>query len=193
MNVAFHALASFGISHAAARGLDATAPTGGPARDARVLVPAFVAGVLSHGVLDGLKHGYPVPYTLDPPLALAMLGLWLALVSRRYRPLVVATFAGAVLPDVVDLGPGVANHLFGTHLPKMSHVFPWHWLDGSGSMYPAKPGVVTSRAALNTGDNQAVSITNHVLVVFFSLAAILANRRPFRFVAALTPVRGGLP
>lgn len=53
MNVVFHAATSFGIAHVAARGLDGDTNELLSWRD-RVLVPAFIAGVLSHGVLD---HG----------------------------------------------------------------------------------------------------------------------------------------
>jgi hypothetical protein len=181
VNVVFHALASFGISHAAAHKLDDEPAVAFTRRDLPVLAATFVAGLLSHGVLDGLKHGYPVLYTLDPPLALALLALWLALVARRYRVLILAGFLGAILPDLLDLGPGVARYLL--HLPprKSHHLFPWHWLDGSGSMYPSSNRNADPHLAkLDAGDNQAVSITNHALVVFFAGAAILSNRRPFR-------------
>src|SRR6187455_2734865 len=103
MNVVFHAVASFGISHVAARSLP-QAPTASGGRHLRVIVPAFLAGIASHGVLDGLKHGYPIPYSLDPPLALLLAALWWTVVLRPYRPLVAAVFLGAVLPDLIDLG-----------------------------------------------------------------------------------------
>jgi hypothetical protein len=193
VNVTFHALASFGIGHAAARHWGGDAVGDAPAnlnrqrsqsRDARVLLVAFVTGVLSHGVLDGLKHGYPIPYALDPPLALVLVVAWLALVERRYRALFTVAFVGAILPDVVDLGPSVANRLLGWHLPTLSrHVFPWHRVDGSGSMYPMGEGVASrpGHGNLDAGDNQAVSIANHAIVVFFAALAILANPRPLRF------------
>jgi hypothetical protein len=60
MNVTFHAVASFGIGHVAARNLAPDSSEAFDPRDTRVLITAFVAGVLSHGVLDGLKHGYPI-------------------------------------------------------------------------------------------------------------------------------------
>jgi hypothetical protein len=183
VNVVFHALTSFGISHVAARKLDEDPAIAFTRRDVPVLALTFVAGVLSHGVLDGLKHGYPVLYALDPPLALVLLALWLALVGRRYRLLILVGFAGAILPDVVDLGPGVARFLLNLPPHKGHHLFPWHWLDGSGSMYPSTNQAADPHLAkLDAGDNQAVSITNHVLVVFFAAAAIVSNRRPFRRV-----------
>jgi hypothetical protein len=179
MNVVFHALASFGLSHLAARDLAAEPST--PRRELRVIVPAFVAGVLSHG----LQHGYPIPYAVDPPLALLLALAWCACVTRRYRLLVAVVFLGAVLPDLVDLGPGIANRLFGWRLPTLQHhLFPWHWRDGSGSLYPSKGRrLFPCEATLDGGDNQTVSITNHVIVVSLALLAIASNRTPFRKLA----------
>ena len=180
MNVVFHALASFGLSHVAAR--DLPAEPSPPRRDLRVIVPAFVAGVLSHGLLDGLKHGYPIPYAVDPPLALLLAVAWCACATRRYRLLVAIVFVGAVLPDLVDLGPGIVNRLFGWRLPTLHHhLFPWHWRDGSGSLYPSKGRrLLPCEATLDGGDNQTVSITNHFIVVALALLAIASNRTPFR-------------
>jgi hypothetical protein len=182
MNVTFHALTSFGISHLAARSLDGSATRAFEGRDVRLLVPAFVAGVLSHGLLDGLKHGYPIPYVADPPLALALGVAWCAVVRARYRILFAAVFVAVMLPDLLDLGPAIANRLFGWHLPTFGrHIFPWHWADGSGSLYPlhgAPPRA--GHGALDAGDNQIVSITNHAIVLFLAGAAIVSNLKPFR-------------
>jgi hypothetical protein len=183
MNVVFHAITSFGIGHVAARNLDPAVPGWFDRRDLRVLTVVFIAGVLSHGVLDGLKHGYPVSPFIDPPLALLLAAVWVRRVQPRYSILIVTAFAAAILPDVIDLGLGVARYIFGMHRPNppSSHVFPWHWRDGSGSLYslagaPEHPG----HGDLDRGDNRAVSATNHVIVVFLSCAAVLSNRTPFR-------------
>jgi len=182
VNVVFHTLTSIGIGHVAARGVNAEGAAAFVRRDMKVLLPAFVAGVLSHGVLDGLKHGYPVPYVIDPPLALLVIAIWCACVKHRYRILFAVAFLGAILPDVIDLGPDIARRFFGVHLSLFGgHIFPWHWRDGSGSLYPA--GLYPPRACqayLDQGRNQAVSITNHTIVLFFALSAILSYRRPFR-------------
>jgi hypothetical protein len=193
VNVVFHALTGFGIAHVAARSLEPEPPVIFARRDLPLLAATFVAGVLSHGVLDGLKHGYPVLYMIDPPLALLMLVLWLALVSRRYRLLVLVAFAGAIFPDVLDLGGGVTRFLLGLPRGSSRHLFPWHWLDGSGSMYPSANRNANPRLAkLDVGDNQVVSITNHAIVIFFACAAVLSNRRPFRAgAAAPTPAPTG--
>jgi hypothetical protein len=153
-----------------------------------VLITAFLAGILSHGVLDGLKHGYPIHYAIDPPLALLLAGSWCAIVKRRFRILFATVFIGAVLPDLVDLGPAIANRLLGWHLPTFRpHLFPWHRADGSGSLYPlagapARPG----HGDLDAGENRIVSATNHAIILLMSIAAIVSNRAPFR--PASTPI-----
>jgi hypothetical protein len=182
MNVAFHAVTSFGIGHVAARSLAPDSTSGFDRRDTRALITAFVAGIVSHGVLDGLKHGYPIPYAVDPPLALLLAAAWCAIVKKRFRILFAVVFVGAVLPDLVDLGPAVINRLLGWHLPTFHpHLFPWHWVDGSGSLYDlngaaGRPG----HGDLNAGDNRVISATNHVIVLFLAIAAIVSNREPFR-------------
>jgi hypothetical protein len=122
MNVTFHALASFGISHLAARRMDDRA------------VPR--------------------------------------------RPVL-----GAVLPDLVDLGPPLCRKLLALPIPVVMHapLFPWHWTDGSGSLHVlGRHAPVAGRGYLDRGDNQLVSITNHVVVVYFAAVAILGNLRVFR-------------
>lgn len=181
MNVTFHAVASLGISHLAARNLAPDSIDTFDRRDTPVLITAFVAAILSHGVLDGLKHGYPIHYAIDPPLALLLAVGWCAIVKRRFRILVATAFIGAVLPDLIDLGPAIANRLLGWHLPTFRpHLFPWHRVDGSGSLYPlegapGRPG----HGDLDAGDNRIVSATNHAIILFLSIAAIVSNRALF--------------
>ena len=117
-----------------------------------------------------------------PPLALLLGAAWCAIVTRRFRILFATVFIGAVLPDLVDLGPAVANRLLGWHLPTFrSHLFPWHWVDGSGSLYPLEGAPARAgHGDLDAGDNQMVSATNHAIVLFLSIAAIVSNRQPFR-------------
>jgi hypothetical protein len=87
-----------------------------------------------------------------------------------------------MLPDLLDLGTAIANRLFGWHLPTFRrHLFPWHWADGSGSLYPlhgAPPRA--GHGALDAGDNQIVSITNHAIILFLAGLAIVSNLEPFR-------------
>jgi hypothetical protein len=136
------------------------------------MLASFLLGVLSHGVLDGLLHQYPIPFVIDPLAALAGIALWCALVQSRFRLLFIVTFLGAILPDVIDLGSGIANRLFQLRLPTVAeslgfhlpagHFFPWHWPEGSGSIFD--------------GTRDAVSLTNHIIVLSFVAAAVWTNR-----------------
>ena len=143
-----------------------------PLRSGLVLLASFVLGVLSHGVLDGLLHQYPIPRMIDPPAAVAGIALWCALVQSRFRLLFIVTFLGAILPDLIDLSSAIANRLFQLRLPTLAeslgfhlpagHFFPWHWPEGSGSIFD--------------GTRDAVSLTNHIIVMSFVTAAVWTNR-----------------
>jgi hypothetical protein len=65
MNVTFHAFAAIGIAHIAAIRLEPSREGWFYRSDVRVLGSAFTLGVSSHGVLDGLKHGYPMQTVPD--------------------------------------------------------------------------------------------------------------------------------
>jgi hypothetical protein len=76
MNVTFHALTAVGIAHIAAMRLDSSREGRFYALDVWVLGPALALGVLSHGVLDGLKHGYPIPAVPDVLCAGGLAACW---------------------------------------------------------------------------------------------------------------------
>jgi hypothetical protein len=176
MNVTFHLASAIGLGHAASRYVRTPDFSGwyGPG-DATLLAPVFALGIFSHGILDGLWHQYPVPMRLDPLLSLILFLLWNAFIQRRFRLLLGVAFLGAILPDLVDLGPAIAGQ-FGLHLPNLSrllglhlpaaHLFPWHWPQGSGSIFD--------------GSRRFVSLTNHFIVICFSAVAVWANRGIFK-------------
>jgi hypothetical protein len=164
MNVTFHALTALAIGHVAAppRDLPALLPL-------RLAAPVLLAAVLSHGVLDGLKHSYPIPSTLDVLIAPALLLAWLPWLRPACRPLFVLAFLGAVLPDLIDLGPALAARLLGVPWPHpQPHLFPWHWPEGSGSLYRLSAA------------ERVVSLTNHGLVVAACVGLIATHRQAFR-------------
>jgi hypothetical protein len=184
MNVIFHTVASLGIAHLFARGVSAAAPRPFVRADALPLAGALVSGVLSHGILDGLKHGYPVYYWADPPLAALLALVWAACVKRRFRPLFAAAFLGAIFPDLLDHGPDIVRQLLAWPMPSFDNVFPWHWNDGTGSLHELRGRTPRpDRQYLEVGRNAAVSLANHVIVLFFSGVAILSNLRPLRVLA----------
>ena len=55
--------------------------------------------------------------------------LWLLAVQPRFTVLFAAVFAGALLPDVIDLGPAMMRRLarLGRTIGPVKHIFPWHW------------------------------------------------------------------
>src|SRR6266850_6439006 len=140
MNVTFHVLAAAGIAHVAASGI--RAPHEGTCvrrSDIPVIGAAIVLAVMSHGILDGLKHGYPISAKADIPCASLLAMSWCFAVRRRFVFLYATVMLGALAPDVIDLGPRILSSATGISIPCeiSTNVFPWHWLEGSGSMYGA--------------------------------------------------------
>jgi hypothetical protein len=183
MNIFFHTAAAISIGHMAA-----VQSPGDPPNKTRkwIIALAIVLAFLSHGLLDGLKHQYPfgLDGKADIPLSLALLGIWLLIVRREFRVLFLLVFLGSILPDVLDHGPAIANHLWHLRLPHpQGKIFPWHWPEGSGF--------------LNEGRDTPVSIVNHVLVMCFIAAAVLSHSRwvfrPFLTFKRSVPFTGNHP
>jgi hypothetical protein len=172
MNVVFHALAGGAIAHVGCRfsaGRN-VAPT------KMALGCVAVAAVASHGLLDWLRHGYPVPSRLDVVLALALSAAWLGLVHARLRLLFATALAASFAPDLVDHLPRLLH--FATPLPVPT--FPWHSPEWSGSLYPSRGIRAGSNlVALEAGSNRVASILNHTLVVAAGVVCILFGRSAF--------------
>jgi hypothetical protein len=143
--------------------------------------------LLTHGVLDGLKHGYPLTPPVDVLVSLLLALAWVALVRPPFRSLVACAIAAAILPDVIDHTPWMLRRE-GLVVPwfESGPFFPWHWRDGSGSL---KVGGDPARD-LRHGANALVSLTNELIVVALALGGILAAPWAFRFVPA-RPSRPG--
>jgi hypothetical protein len=183
MNVIFHVLAAAGIAHIAATRLEGSRDGSLCRSDGLVLGTAICLGVLSHGVLDGLKHGYPLRAVPDIGLATLLTVGWCLCVRRRFLLLFAGVIVASLTPDIVDLGPAMLHSATGLSIPVVNadHLFPWHWPDGSGSMYPMSGRAPGRTGILDTGQNRIVSWTNHLVVVAFAASGILMNPRVFRF------------
>jgi hypothetical protein len=168
MNIAFHTLAGLAIGQTAATRIS-TQPARDPEarrHDGLVATLAFGLAIMSHGILDALPHEYPFR-TVGDLVATAVVvaaGLWG--LQRRHRALVLLALAGAVLPDVIDHTPRDMNRHFGTHLPELKKIFPWHGAGGSGSL---SGDHILFRAHI-------ASIVNHVIVVSFSATMLWLTR-----------------
>lgn len=160
MNAVFHTLTGIGIGCAMAR----KATAGIPLQKGCAAAAAFSLAVLSHGILDGLKHLYPFRAETDLFLSLLLIGGWLLWAKPPYRWIFALTILGSLLPDLLDHGTDLLNCAFGWCLPTHAKWFPWHQAEGSGSLY--------------NGKDSLYSFTNHVLVLSFNAAAILFNARP---------------
>jgi hypothetical protein len=185
MNVTFHAVAAIGIAHIAAIRLEPSRERRFYRSDVWVLGSAITLGVLSHGVLDGLKHGYPIQTIPDVVCAGVLATFWCLCVRRRFFLLFASVSLASFAPDIVDFGPKMLRSATGIWTPMLNAtpLFPWHWADGSGSMYPMLSKAPESTRILDIGQNRIVSWTNHLIVVAFSTSGILANPRVLRFLS----------
>jgi hypothetical protein len=185
VNVTFHVIAGGGIAHIAAA-------RWGPSRggwfdrsDVWVLGAAISLGVLSHGVLDGLKHAYPIRSAPDILCAGLLAICWCLCVRRRFFLLFASVILASLAPDIVDFGSRMLRSVFGisTRMVDVGPLFPWHWPDGSGSMYPMSSKAPEQTRILDVGRNRIVSWRDHLIVVVFAASAICANPRVFRFLS----------
>lgn len=160
MNVTFHALGSFAT--AAVLSLKPNEKIWNLPKFA----VGFFAGILVHSILDFLPHQYPLRSTLDVIFALGLLAATFFLAHKQNRLLILACFGGAIFPDVVDLGAGIANRNLGIPIPQLSFkVFPWHWKEFSGSIYD--------------GSRSVESNIYHILALLTCSVLIFAYRKRF--------------
>lgn len=149
MNVTFHVL--MGIAVAAALSPRKSVVGGG------TLVTGFVAALGSHGLLDYIPHSYPIKSGVDVGLAFCIFSLALFFANVHIRLFLVTCFLGSILPDLIDLAPGILNRHLGLSLPEVKW-FPWHWRQYSGSIYD--------------GTRRTVSSVTHVTVLAIALSLI---------------------
>jgi hypothetical protein len=181
VSVVFHIIVGAAIAHAAASTLRRL-PDGEPVRPTlRLVTLVGLLAVLSHGVLDGLKHGYPLTPLLDAIVAVPLAIVWCAAVRPSLWLLFSCAMLMSVAPDLIDHTPVIVRSELHIAVPlnPLGPMFPGHWRDGSGSMDPGQPHRCHD---LNAGRNRAVSLTNHMIVVGLSLGCIAmapwAFRRP---------------
>jgi len=119
-------------------------------------------------LLDHLPHTYPIPSAFDVLLSLVLFLAIVSITESHQRTLLTACFAGAIFPDLIDLGPAAVNRHLGWAIPVVK-VFPWHWRQYYGSIYDH---------ARHTGSDVA-----HLVVVSASLALLFVYGRSLLSVA----------
>ncbi len=81
--------------------------------------------ILLHGILDFLPHTYPITPWLDIILSLGII-IYLVIRSKWSEYVIILEcFLGAILPDIIDLGPSLVNKYMGTSFSEIT-LFPWH-------------------------------------------------------------------
>lgn len=118
-------------------------------------------GMLSHGVLDYTPHCYPIHSKIDVIIGFLFILFTLWVVKKQWKVISLFTLLDCIIPDVIDLSPGIINTLLNINLPTFNPIFPWHFHKYSGPIY--------------TGDCTVSSI-NHILVLLFTGIIIWCNR-----------------
>jgi hypothetical protein len=166
MNVTFHTLTALGgAAVLASKKKDPERNAWVVSSDMPLLGLGFVAGVLTHGLLDYAPHSYPIESRLDMALSLSLFLVALFFSRIRHWVLAAACFFGSVFPDLADLGPAILNKQLGLSLFVVK-IFPWHWREYSGSIYD--------------GSRDAESLLYHVLVLSVGLYLLWTYRNSYR-------------
>src|SRR6266567_2894884 len=184
MIVVVHVIAGAGVAHVASTTTLCNAPLASRRPGPGLVAFACLVGLLSHGLLDGLKHGYSIAAAPDIAGATVLAALWCIAVRPEFRLLFAAVIVSALLPDIIDHGAAILHWKAGFAVPvNARHVFPWHWSEGSGSLHPGGPGSPPDTARnLDAGRNRAVSLTNYMIVLITAVGCVLTSPWVFRFV-----------
>ena len=186
MMVVLHIVAGAAVAHVASTRLRDPSEGGFRRAGPGLFAFACVAGLLSHGVLDGLKHGYPISAVPDIMLGAALAAGWSLAVRRPLRLLFAAVIAAALLPDVIDHGTAMLRWKVGWEVSvNRRNIFPWHWPEGSGSLHEGG----SDPTSLDFGRNRRVSTVNQLIVLIFSAGCVLTSSRALRFVRDPIDVR----
>ncbi|MCH5717503.1 hypothetical protein [Niabella hibiscisoli] len=122
MNVIFHTVSAIGVV-AMVTDTSIVKPDNYRAVTTVATIALFAA-VFFHGVLDYMPHCYPVHSKWDVVIGLCIIATGTILVRKTYRLIVVAAFAGCILPDIIDLLPAISNKYMGWEIPIMQPIFP---------------------------------------------------------------------
>lgn len=136
--------------------------------DKNILVSCFFAliiGIIFHSFLDYIPHRYPIPSKTDVVISLLLMIILTLAGDRKYRPIIIVSFLGNILPDLIDLSPNILNKYLHLHIPLFPKIFPWHWSQFSGSIYEG---------------NSGLSNLNHLFIIIFVLVVCGVRFKDFK-------------
>lgn len=96
---------------------------------------SVAVGIIFHSILDYVPHCYPLNSKVDVISSLFIMIFLFWQTPKRYKIILAAAFIGNILPDIIDLLPGILNKLFNLKIKIIAKIFPWHWPLYSGSIY----------------------------------------------------------
>jgi hypothetical protein len=149
MNVIFHTITAIGVA-VTLTDTEKIRPNTTISKTILTGLFAFTLALISHGVLDYIPHCYLINSKIDAiaGLTIIIVGTWLT--KHSYKIIVGLSFLGSILPDLIDLSPGILNKYLGLNLDDTDKLFPWHQHNYSGSIY---------------NHNCSISTLNHLLLI----------------------------
>jgi hypothetical protein len=100
-----------------------------------IALSAFIVSIIAHGALDYIPHCYPIHSILDVVFGSIIIVITTWLANKKYRIIVFAALIGSIFPDLVDHLPRIVNKHFQLNIPILPKIFPWHFIENSGSIY----------------------------------------------------------
>ncbi len=128
---------------------------------------AFAVGVISHGALDYIPHCYPINSKVDAIASLIIILAAILVSNKKYRLIMALSFLGSLIPDIIDLSPGILNKLFDLKIPTVCNIFPWHYQQYSGSIYT---------------DDCSISKLNHLLLILTIVVICWCRKTDFKIL-----------
>lgn len=118
--------------------------------------------VILHGIFDILPHTYPVNMYLDPLISPLVILIILLIARKEFYLIIICSFIGSILPDIIDLGPRIASKLLGVQINGLLKIFPWHFEKYSGSIF--------------NDPSNINSIINHFIILGICLFVFIVKR-----------------
>ncbi len=154
MNIIFHTAASIGLSVLLTDTRNIENSNKKTVNIVKTGAFAFLSGIFLHGILDYIPHCYPLSAKYDILISLMIISTVILLAKKDYKLIFIFAFIGNIFPDLIDLLPSILNKYLKLNVIVYKKIFPWHFLEYSGSLYNV---------------SCKVSAVNHLIVLFFLL------------------------